>query len=209
MILYLQASIAKDNHRSVPDAWSTIDSYRRTDFSLSILKNYNLTYSFYKNTYSWDLISALDGLSQVPSSALQYQPSVLPADNNLTELDYKTNNETLSDSGSNIYGCSRCKCEPHYSGVQTPVVNMNMNVCSRVVGMHTECALCWYDGRKRLELLILYGFRAGKYYRWHGPFIDNNQIINDFEKVIKHILFSFVAKTDRNLACAIRLLGPC
>ncbi|XP_067945635.1 S-adenosylmethionine decarboxylase proenzyme 1-like [Watersipora subatra] len=47
-----QASVAKDSYREASDNWSVIDTYRRTDFSMSILGNYNLTYSFYKNVYS-------------------------------------------------------------------------------------------------------------------------------------------------------------
>ncbi|KAF6034968.1 SamDC [Bugula neritina] len=47
-----KTSVAKDIHLELADNWETVGNYQRTDFNMAIVKDYNLSYSFYKNTYS-------------------------------------------------------------------------------------------------------------------------------------------------------------
>lgn len=165
--------------------WSVIDNYQRCDHHVSIVKNYNLTYSFYKNVYSW-------GYQQAPVTSLQPCAEVTGALTTPAVNSQQVVNDTNTDNynhsmhpqpqlGSNSsyitelqlyptdnppYLCARCRC-----GYVTNL--FKLTTALRSVGFTRVIynddlgigLLFWSVGKARKKLLKLYGFQCGVKYR--------------------------------------------
>ena len=152
-----------------------MDGYRRTEFSMSIVKNYNLTYSFYKNTYSWGSQGAPDCSLQVLSGALTLHHTILPAKTrllieNCSVIDTFFDNSMFSvcdyDSSLDYSMCSMCSKRCTFKSRQRLRVSFTIRNVLDVVVLHGANVLFWYNGRNKRKVQLLYGYRAAQYYRW-------------------------------------------
>lgn len=145
---------------------------------MSVVKNYNLTYSFYKNVFSWGYPRAPDGCSQA-TGALKNTGLILTANPNLSELRFLDsctglNSYLVSCDQLKTYThpkkplkvCNRCKAIYLCNISLTRPNSVVFSIHSLVFKVHKGKQLFWFKGRTRRKLMQLYGFQVGLKFRW-------------------------------------------